>query len=94
MINQFLVLSLQPKIEFQRTFVFIITKAYAASYWVKLGAPRHKLVIGLALYGRTFTLSDERNSGLGAPTIGAGRSGQFTGQPGYISYYEVFIFSV
>ena len=32
----------------------------AASLWVKLGAPKDKLVIGMPTYGRTFTLSNTK----------------------------------
>jgi chitinase len=35
----------------------------AAKMWVKLGAPKEKLVIGMPTYGRTFTLADEDKHG-------------------------------
>jgi hypothetical protein len=41
------------------------------------------------VYGRSFALSNPSNHGVGAPTRGAGDSGQFTGEKGFISYYEV-----
>ena len=43
----------------------------------------------MGLYGRSFTLSNPSNHGVGAPTRGAGDSGQFTGEKGSLSYYEV-----
>ena len=45
--------------------------------------------IGMGLYGRSFTLSSPSNHDVGAPTRGAGDSGQFTREKGFVSYYEV-----
>nr|AZQ25750.1 Chitinase-3 [Haliotis discus discus] len=63
--------------------------AWAAEYWAKNGAPRDKLVIGLATYGRTFTLVSPGDSGLGAPARGAGTAGKYTREAGFLSYYEI-----
>jgi chitinase len=49
-------------------------------YWISMGAPRDKLVLGLALYGRSFTLVDASNHGVGAPTVSGG---------GDISYNQI-----
>nr|BAS44269.1 chitinase [Aplysia kurodai] len=62
---------------------------YASNYWVELGCPKDKLYIGLATYGRSFTLTDESDSGRGAPASGAGNAGEFTREAGFLSYYEV-----
>ena len=64
---------------------------WAASYYVKKGVPPEMMNIGMGVYGRSFTLSSPSNHDVGAPTRGAGDSGQFTGEKGFISYYEVFI---
>ncbi|XP_071105822.1 chitinase-3-like protein 2 [Haliotis cracherodii] len=61
---------------------------WAAEYWVKMGAPREKLNIGVALYGRTFTLSTADNT-LGAPAKGPGAKGPYTGEAGFLSYQEI-----
>jgi len=47
---------------------------YSIRYWIKAGAPRSKLVMGVPLYGQTFTLAEPANNGLYAPTYGPGRS--------------------
>ena len=65
------------------------SQAYAAEHWVKGGAPRHKLIIGVPVYGRTFTLSDTTKTGIGAPAKGGGKAGKYTREAGYLSYYEV-----
>ena len=64
-------------------------QAFAANYWVKKGVPPSSLNIGLALYGRTFTLVDSAHSAVGSAVSGAGRAGRFTAEPGYMAYYEV-----
>ncbi len=63
---------------------------FAANYWVQNGAPRHKMNIGLPLYGRSFTLSDPSKSGINAPAKGGGgKAGKYTREKGYLAYYEV-----
>ena len=47
--------------------------------------------LGLATYGRSFTLRDRNNHDAGAPIRGPGDAGRFTGEKGFISYYEVLI---
>ncbi len=57
--------------------------------WIELGAPAEKLVLGLAMYGRTFTLETNQTNGLNAPVIGAGNPGKYTKIVGFLSYYEI-----
>ena len=66
-----------------------LTQMWAANYWVSKGAPKEKLVIGMATYGRTFTLAAGNNVGIGAPAVGAGTAGKFTRERGFLAYYEV-----
>jgi len=62
---------------------------WAANYWVDNGAPKNKLVIGMPTYGRSFTLADPGNNGMGAPASGAGPPGTYTREEGFYAYYEV-----
>ena len=48
---------------------------FALNYWINGGFPSQKINLGLALYGRTFTLVDSSKTGLGAPAKGAGTAG-------------------
>ena len=57
--------------------------------WTENGFPSTKIVLGLATYGRSFTLSDSAKNGLGAPASGAELSGPFTAELGFISYHEI-----
>ncbi len=45
--------------------------------------------MGLATYGRTYTLVNSSNTGIGAPSSGAGEPGKYTREAGFLSYYEV-----
>ena len=51
------------------------------------GCPKDKLVIGMPLYGRSFTLTSG-DTNPGAPAT-QGPKGPHTGESGYASYYEV-----
>ena len=62
---------------------------YSAREWVKQGAPKEKLMIGMPTYGRSFTLVDKSKFDIGAPASGGGLAGNFTNEPGFLSYYEV-----
>ncbi|KAH9502496.1 hypothetical protein Btru_068845 [Bulinus truncatus] len=62
---------------------------FAAKYWVQKGAPKEKLNIGLATYGRSFTLSDPNRHEVGDPAPSPGQAGQFTREAGFLAYYEI-----
>ncbi|CAG0925197.1 unnamed protein product, partial [Notodromas monacha] len=51
---------------------------HAADMWVRLGAPRDKLVIGMPTYGRSFQLSEKANYHVNAPASGGGNAGKYT----------------
>lgn len=54
---------------------------WTAFYWIQLGMPREKLVIGLPTYGQTYQLYNPAFNGVYAPAIGTGVygiSGQIT----------------
>ena len=67
--------------------------------WISLGADPKKLNIGLAAFGRSFALVDPKNHGylapatyderLTLPVLLEPKPGNFTGLPGFLSYYEI-----
>ena len=67
--------------------------------WISLGADPFKLNIGLAAFGRSFALVDPNNHGylapatfkteLTLPVLLQPQAGNFTGLPGFLSYYEI-----
>jgi len=62
---------------------------WAVNYFMKLGLPASKLVMGLGTYGRGFTLADNSQTGMGAPAKEAGTAGQYTREKGFLAYYEI-----
>ena len=62
---------------------------FAVKLWLNGGAPKHKLIMGLATYGRSYTLKNTGNTGLGASASGTGNMGTHTGEKGFLAYYEV-----
>ena len=61
---------------------------FAVTYWLDLGCPKEKLLVGVASFGRAFTLASE-DTGLGAPASGPAPPGPYTGNDGFFAYYEV-----
>lgn len=68
---------------------YIPTQEYSVNALLALGAPANKVVLGVPFYGRSFTLSDPAQNGIGAPVKGAGAAGAITKESGSLSYYEV-----
>ncbi|XP_027144341.1 chitinase-3-like protein 1 [Larimichthys crocea] len=63
----------------------------AMQYWHDQGAPTEKLNIGLAAYGRAFTLSSN-SSDVGAPASGPGEDGCYTSEDGFWASYETCLY--
>jgi chitinase len=67
---------------------------YTINYWIKNGASPCKIVMGMPMYGQSFSLAETTNNGLNVPTYGGGEAGDQTRARGFLSYYEVKIFTV
>lgn len=62
---------------------------YSINYWIQKGAPPQKLIMGMPLYGQSFSLADTHARSLNDKTIGPGRAGTFTRAGGFLAYYEI-----
>ncbi|CAG5135461.1 unnamed protein product, partial [Candidula unifasciata] len=62
---------------------------WAAKYYVSLGVQKADLNIGIATYGRSFTLEDAKRNSILSPATGAGTAGTFTKEAGVMAYYEI-----
>lgn len=63
--------------------------AFAINHWLNLGAPSEKLVLGIGLYGHSFTLVDRKFWNVGDDSSEAGLKGEYTKTFGTMTYYEV-----
>ncbi|XP_043267881.1 probable chitinase 10 [Venturia canescens] len=62
---------------------------FSIRYWIEKGASPKKLVMGVPLYGQSFSLAERSQQGLNAPTYGGGEAGEATRARGFLSYYEI-----
>lgn len=62
---------------------------WAVQAWLQKGAEAEKLVLGIAGYGQSFTLQNQSQHGVGAPTTGPGVPGRWRRMAGQLSYFEV-----
>lgn len=62
---------------------------WSIDFWLDAGIPKDRLVVGIPTYGMTFRLADPKQHGVFAPAIGGGTKGEYTGERGIMSYYEV-----
>ncbi|XP_059095458.1 uncharacterized protein LOC131890150 isoform X5 [Tigriopus californicus] len=58
-------------------------------FYIKNGASRDKLVLGIPTYGRSYTLVNPDAHQIGSPTDGPGEQGKGTKEDGYLAYYEI-----
>ncbi|XP_058458220.1 acidic mammalian chitinase-like [Malaya genurostris] len=71
--------------DFQRT----LNVHHSVTYWLQQGAPNNKLIVGVPIYGRTFTLQSSDNYWLRAGSSGPGLAGKYTNEAGSLAYFEI-----
>jgi len=78
-----------PMYEHPEDEFYYFNANYTMNYWVQLGASKDKLVMGMPMYGQSFSLGERSNNGLNAPAYGRGQAGEFTRAGGFLAYYEI-----
>ncbi|XP_055531989.1 chitinase-3-like protein 1 [Wyeomyia smithii] len=58
-------------------------------FWLAAGAPAEKLNLGVAFYGRTFTLRSASENHIGALSSGPGQGGLYSQELGFLGYNEI-----
>lgn len=62
---------------------------FSINYWIANGADPKKLVMGMPMYGQSFSLAENKVHNLNSPTYGGGEAGDATRARGFLSYYEI-----
>lgn len=57
--------------------------------WISKGVETRKIILGIPLFGKSFTLKSSNSTSSGAPVIGPGHGGLYTNHRGTLAYYEV-----
>lgn len=62
---------------------------FTIHYWIQRGVSRNKIVLGIPLYGHTFTLAASLNYDLNAAATGPGDSGTYIRSKGVFHFCDV-----
>lgn len=62
---------------------------FSLNYWIERGADKKKIIMGMPLYGQSFSLTDPNKHGLNEKSSGGGQAGEFTRAQGFLAYYEI-----
>lgn len=74
---------------FWQVYCLLHFQNFTINYWIEKGADRRKLIMGLPMYGQTFSLADSTRHDMNSPTYGPGLAGEYTRAGGFLAYYEV-----
>ena len=57
--------------------------------WISRGVEPRKIILGIPLFGKSFTLKFSNSTAAGSPVVGPGLGGTYTNHRGTLAYYEV-----
>ncbi|XP_057871267.1 nod factor hydrolase protein 1 isoform X2 [Cryptomeria japonica] len=66
-----------------------ISTSYGISSWVESGIPPEKVVMGMPLYGKSWVLKSQNQTGIGAPAVAAGPKQNLSDESGIMFYSEI-----
>ncbi|XP_057871265.2 nod factor hydrolase protein 1 [Cryptomeria japonica] len=66
-----------------------VSTSYGISTWVDSGLPPRKVVMGMPLYGRSWVLKSQNQTGIGAPAVAAGPKQNLSAETGVMFFSEV-----
>jgi len=69
--------------------ILFTVQNFTVHYWMEKGLRPKKLILGMPMYGRSFSLANKDNNGLQARSYGGGEAGKYTREGGFLAYYEV-----
>ena len=82
-------LHIRPEEENEKHPYHFFNTIFTIEYYMKLGAPKDKICLGLPIYGRGFTLKDTNVTGLYCPAVYGIPAGPYTSQAGIWGYFEI-----
>lgn len=62
---------------------------FTINYWLQGGADPKKIILGMPMYGQSFSLAENTRHDLNSPTYGGGEAGEATRARGFLAYYEI-----
>lgn len=74
---------------FLPSVIAIFLQVFAVNYYLSLGVPKEKLIMGIPEYGRCYTLDNINENGLLSPASKPGPAGPYIRIPGTLGFNEV-----
>ena len=62
---------------------------FTINYWIEKGLDRKKTILGMPMYGQSFTMAWGQEPVWNQKTQGGAQAGPFTRARGFLAYYEV-----
>lgn len=79
---------------FLPSVIAIFLQVFAVNYYLSLGVPKEKLIMGIPEYGRCYTLDNINENGLLSPASKPGPAGPYIRIPGTLGFNEVTPLSI